>query len=123
MPPGPSPGRPPRRGVRTMPRLPLHLLVVPLAAGIGLGIARFNPEKVDPPTTDTESGVRPELKARLAQNHAIVKYKDYLVREMVAGRMTLAEVADEFLRVNAEEPKILETVLRTCPGASDREKS
>src|SRR4051794_35541323 len=116
MPPGPTPGRPPLRGVRSMFRLTPHLLVVPLAAGIGLGVACLDPEKFGGRTTDPESGINPALKERLARNDAAVKYKDYLVRELVAGRMTLAAVADEFLRVNAEDPAVLETVLRSYPG-------
>jgi hypothetical protein len=106
-----------------MPRLTPHLLVIPLAVGIGLGIASLDPEKVNGRTTESELSTNPALHERLAQNDAIVKYKDYLVRELLNGRMTLAEVADEFLRVNADQPQVLESILRKYPGSSEREKS
>ena len=107
-----------------MLRLMPHLLVVLLAAGIGLGVSHLGPDKFrDDPAGLDESVLDPTLQGRLSQNDAVVKYKDYLVREMLGGRMTLAEVADEFLRVNAEQPKVLAGVLEKYPGANDREKS
>jgi hypothetical protein len=108
-----------------MPRLSPHLLVIPVAAAIGLGVACLHPDQFrdDPAAPLDESKLDPTLRGRLAQNDAAVNYKDYLVRELIDGRMTLAEVADEFLRVNAEEPAILESILKKYPGADDREKS
>ena len=97
-----------------MPRLTARMLAIPLAAGIGFAIAHADPAAAPGgPPADLEAGLDPALKDRLAQNAAVVAYKDYLVRELVAGRMTLAQVADEFLRVNGEEPAVLASVLET----------
>lgn len=107
-----------------MSRFAPYLLVVPLAAAIGYGIANFDPDVLHTQPAKLDEPVRdPELRERLTRNDAVVKYKDYLVREMLDGRMTLTEVADEFLRVNAEQPRILEAVLEKYPGANEREKS
>lgn len=107
-----------------MLRLSPQLLVLPVAAAIGLGIACFHPDRFrDDPAALDESALDPALRNRLSQNDAVVNYKDYLVRELLDGRMTLAEVADEFLRVGAEQPRVLEAILEKYPGANDREKS
>ena len=106
-----------------MSRFGAYVFVVPLAAGIGYWIATFDPQRFDNQPIDTVSGTSPALRERLERNHASAAYKEYLVRELVVGRMTLADVADEFLRVNAEEPPVLASILRDFPGANDREKS
>jgi hypothetical protein len=63
------------------------------------------------------------LNVRTYELGARIAYKDLLVQELVAGRATLAQVSDEFLRLNEEEPAELHVLRHRYPGSGDEEKS
>lgn len=52
-----------------------------------------------------------------------IAMKEAIVRELLAGRATLAEATDRFLALNAARPATLEAVRITHAGATDREKT
>jgi hypothetical protein len=105
-----------------MRRILNFLLVCSVAVGVVLGILTLDPPAPDT-SNDSAAAGDPTLGARLSRNSELVEYKQYVARELVAGRMSLAEAADEFLRVNAEDPKVLASILEKYPGADEREKS
>ena len=63
------------------------------------------------------------LDDQLAHKTEVFKYKDYLLAAVLAGRMSLQDVADEYLRLDEEDPVVLELTIRNYPGESAREKS
>ena len=72
---------------------------------------------VAPTPTDTA------LDARGYHIAARIACKNALVDELIAGRATLAQVSDEFLRMNEEEPAILLILRHRYPGSGDEERS
>lgn len=99
----------------------VRILSVPAVAALAVGIATLDPG--GDRRSDADVAFDRALDDRLARTAEGVAYKQFLVGEMLAGRMTLGQVADEFLRVNAEDPAILQSILEKYPGADDREKS
>lgn len=83
-------------------------------AGGGSDAAAVAP---DPETRDTHRRLAAKLDAVVARMH----YKERLVDELIAGRADLMSVADEFLRMNREEPECLAILRRHFPGETDRE--
>lgn len=71
----------------------------------------------DPETRETHRRLAARLDAVMARMH----HKERLVDELIAGRADLMTVADEFLRMNREEPECLAVLRRHFPGGSDRE--
>src|SRR5207302_800885 len=63
------------------------------------------------------------LNARTYHLASRIAYKDSLIRELVAGRATLAQVSDEFLRLNQEEPAAMFVLRSRYPGSGDEERS
>ncbi|MFO0852149.1 MAG: hypothetical protein U0871_26830 [Gemmataceae bacterium] len=71
----------------------------------------------DPETREAHRRLAAKLDAVVARMH----HKEWLVDELIAGRADLMTVADEFLRMNREEPQCLAVLRRHFPGGSDRE--
>lgn len=63
------------------------------------------------------------LDERFALAAEVRSYKDRLLDDLVAGRTTLAAVADEFLRVDEDDPTVLAATMRKYAGGDDRDKS
>jgi hypothetical protein len=57
--------------------------------------------------------------AELRQRH---EAKSALIDDLIAGRVTLAEVAEQFMILNRGRPACMEVIRRTCSGATDEEK-
>lgn len=64
-----------------------------------------------------------DLDARRLAIHRRAAAKDELITALIAGRLTLAQVAAEFLRLNAEDEGVVFAVRQLYPGATDEEKS
>lgn len=65
----------------------------------------------------------PALDAQTYHIAARIAYKESLIRELIAGRTTLARVSDEFLRLNEEEPTTMNVLRTSYPGSGDEERS
>jgi hypothetical protein len=103
-------------------------LVVPVAVAVITSLFLTNP----PPTGDPQRSapVDPEaaalsadLEARRAAVHRRIATKDELLSALVAGRLTLVQVAAEFLRLNAEDEAVAWVIRQRYPGATDEEKT
>lgn len=71
--------------------------------------------------SDAELGAQLELVSVELQRRIAIK--ESLVADLVAGRATLAYVAEQFLALNQGRPEIMRVIRATCPGRSDLEKS
>lgn len=60
------------------------------------------------------------MTARSKRIDQLRAFREARARDLLAGRATLAEVADDFLAADAEDPLVLEGVRARYPGASDR---
>ncbi|MBA4191299.1 MAG: hypothetical protein C0467_25230 [Planctomycetaceae bacterium] len=52
-----------------------------------------------------------------------ITIKQGLIAELIAGRATLAGVAEQFLVMNQSRPEYMVFIRSTCPGNSDYEKT
>jgi hypothetical protein len=108
-------------------RLPVSLLTAFTALAAVAAILTADPDQAAPAAArNVVSSDDPNVdKLNLRTYHfaARIAYKDSLIRELVAGRATLAQVSDEFLRLNEEEPASLEVLRRCYPGPGDEERS
>lgn len=107
-----------------MSRLPVSLLTV--IAAVAAILAADPDEAATTAATNqivANDSHAAKLNARTYELAARIAYKDSLVRELIAGRATLAQVSDEFLRLNEEEPVALKVVRDRYPGSGDEEKS
>lgn len=112
-----------------------RLLALPAAVAAALAVTTLNPTTLAGAETLSQSELfaaadDPELSAvnqtldqRLEAVAARTAYKEDLVDQLLAGRATLAAVADNFLRVNAESPECLAVMRMHFPGTDDRETS
>jgi hypothetical protein len=51
-----------------------------------------------------------------------IAVKEAIAADLAEGRCTLAEATDRFNELNATRPEYVSTLLRSVPGATDREK-
>lgn len=109
-----------------MTRLPVPLLTVLTALAAVAAILTADPDfAVEAAATrpvPTEAAVA-ALNNRTYEIAARISYKESLVRELVAGRATLAQVSDEFLRLNEEEPAMMLVLRGSYAGSGDEERS
>lgn len=108
-------------------RNPVSLLTLITSLAAVAAILAADPEPTAATTTinhvQTNDPDAARLNARTYELAARIAYKNSLVAELVAGRATLAQVSDEFLRLNEEEPAELLVVRERYPGSGDEEKS
>ncbi|HEY8506242.1 MAG TPA: hypothetical protein VIL46_16765 [Gemmataceae bacterium] len=64
-----------------------------------------------------------ELEAMYRAIDRRLRVKRELVRELIAGERTLAEVTDHFERLNRSAPVVVGAIRRYYPGRDDREKT
>jgi hypothetical protein len=113
-------------------RIPTCWLAVPTALAVSAAIVLTSP--IDPGAVaeplddqrfedlDPYEAVRRDLEARLQAVKLRTEYKSVLIDRLVAGEATLAEVTDEFLRLNRDTPA-LGVIRLYLPGSSDEEKT
>ena len=110
-----------------MSRVPVSLLTAITALAAVAAILAADPaETATTAATNQILANDPEaarLNARTYELAARIAYKNSLVHELAAGRATLAQVSDEFLRLNEEEPVELMVVRNRYPGSGDEERS
>jgi hypothetical protein len=106
----------------------LQWLIVPSAVVVVGAALLVHPES-GAAVADTAASVDPEivatsqqLDARQAATLDRLMYKEELIDRLIAGDLTLAEVADEFLRMNRDTP-VKTAVRRSYHGSGDGEKS
>jgi hypothetical protein len=64
-----------------------------------------------------------ELNVVAAAIYQRIEAKEAIVRELVAGRMTLADATARFKALNAMDQDALRVIRETFPGSSDEEKT
>jgi hypothetical protein len=109
-----------------MSRFPVSLLTAITALAAVAAILTADPKEAATAAANPGAANDPNvarLNTRTYEFAIRIAYKDSLIRELVAGRTTLARVSDEFLRLNEEEPVELRVVRERCPGSGDEEKS
>jgi len=67
--------------------------------------------------------VREQLAARQAEIRSRIDYKEGLMLELTQRRLSIFEVAEEFLRVNQNDVTIMSIMRCAYPGESDAERS
>jgi hypothetical protein len=83
----------------------------------------------EPPTASASAAVvrvpvDPALDARGQELAGRIAYKEALIDTLIDGRATLAQVSDEFLRINEEDRAIMFSIRNRYPEASgDEERS
>jgi hypothetical protein len=114
-------------------RVPAYWPAVPAALAVSAALALTaapEPGAATSPFDDRraedldpdQAGVRRDLAARLQTTKLRIEYKTHLIDRLVAGDATLAEVTDEFLRLNRGTPAM--GVIRLyCPGSGDEERT
>jgi hypothetical protein len=100
-----------------------YLVKAALLAAVGGLVGSKIPRPVRRDPSDPPDPVARSLDDRFAQVKARCWYKDHLLDELLAGRTSLKDVADEYLRVDEEDPVVMEVTMRKYAGGSDREKS
>jgi hypothetical protein len=103
-----------------------------IAPGVGLMVTAIvvaNPSAPEKIVTEWKSD-DPEIVATQrkmdTQQHELAQrmmYKEVMITDLLAGKCTLAEVSDEFLRMNRELPSALTVIRSKYPAKSDEELS
>lgn len=97
------------------------MVVIPVLLAIALGIDAWSTAKAheqDKEAMETELALDTSS-AELLQRYEI---KHAMIRELIAGHATLAEVTHEFIRLNQARPQCMEVIRRSFPGTTDEEK-
>jgi hypothetical protein len=94
---------------------------------VALCVAAILTVEPKPPTASAAAvrvSVDPALDARGQELAARIAYKEALIDTLIDGRATLAQVSDEFLRINEDNRAIMFTIRHRYPDASgDEERS
>lgn len=109
-----------------MSRIPVSVLTVLTAVAAAAAILAAPEEAVPTAAVNQIAANDPNvarLDARTYELSSRIAYKDSLIRELVAGRATLAQVSDEFLRLNEGEPAAMFVLRTRYPGSGDEERS
>lgn len=108
-----------------MSRISVSLLSVVTVFGSVVAILAADPEPALPTAAST-SAEDPSMAAMNLRTYEVrsrIAYKESLIGELIAGRATLAQVSDEFLRLNEDEPAAMVVLRARYPGSGDEERS
>lgn len=102
-------------------------MIVPAASALVVAVLYANP---NPGQTVDRAAMqyveadadRQEMEAVNKQLLTRIMYKEELIGQLIDGRLSLPEVAVEFVQLN-EDTAVLEVIREQYPGASDEEKS
>ena len=110
--------------------VPARLMVYPAAAALVLAVVWASPSGTATGRNGVELPTDEELAAQLRQLtdrqtavDARLAYKNSVVAELVAGRVTLPAAAAAFWRVNQGEERCLAVIREAYVGKSDEEKA
>ena len=110
-------------------RLAAFFLIVPVTAlvaqsewGASLVIDMFQTQSLQEELKQDDE-LRANLEVVNTEIQRRIAIKEALIIELIAGRTTLAKVADQFLVMNQSRPEYMTIIRSSCPGNSDFEKS
>lgn len=108
-----------------MPRITFQSVTVVAAIVGGVAILAGDPlgSSASGGTATPDAATVAALNERTHQIATRIAYKDSLMRELIAGRTTLTDVAAEFLRLNQDEAVNMSVLRQQFPCGNDEERS